>query len=390
MSHKIVIVGAGYAGMMSALRFAGKTRDADITLINASDQFVERLRHHQRVTGQALKRRPISALLRGKRVRFVQGLVKHIDLRQHTIAVDSQQQPIEYDTLVYALGSMTDRGSVPGANEHAIAMESPRLGEKLALLAAKGGRLLVVGGGLTGIESASEIAEAFPSVQVTLLTRGTFGSQLSQKGQRHLRRTFDKLGIEVCDNTIVTEVKAGTVVTNTDDEIPFDICVWTGSFVALPMAREAGFAVNARGQILIDPYLQSVSHPEVYAVGDAAAFIERFGAPIRMSANTALPMGAHAADNIMAQLNKKTPSPFSFAYGGRCVSLGRHVGLVQWVDQDDTPREHVTTGRKAAFFKEVLCKYSFAVLRLERLVPGSFIWMRWRAQSTGAYATEHS
>lgn len=372
MKHKIVVLGAGYAGMLAALRLSGKARGADITLVNASDQFVERIRLHQKGTGQTLRQRPIQALLRGKQVRFVRGRVTDLNLEARAISVDTLPEPLAYDTLVYALGSHTDLDGVPGVREHAIAVESPHFRDRLAQVAANGGRLLVVGGGLTGIEVASESAETYPGLQVTLLTRGTLGSGLSDKGRRYLRQTFGKLGIGIHEHTAVARVEADHLVTVTGERVEFDLCLWAGTFTALPLARQAGFAVNSRGQILVDPYLRSLSHPEVYAVGDAGIPADDIGVPIRMACATAMPMAAHAVDNIVAQLKGHKLTPYSFAYFFQCISLGRQNGLIQLVYADDSPRERIFTGRFGAWFKEMICKYTTIGLKYERLFPGVY------------------
>src|SRR5258708_17171267 len=123
ISPGIVVIGAGYGGMMATLRLAGKTRrqNLDITLINAVDVFVERPRLHEWSTHKPLKNRPIRTMLRGKRVNFMQGQVTAIEASQKMITVQTQsgQQHLAYDYLVYALGSTMDRNSVPGVSDYA-------------------------------------------------------------------------------------------------------------------------------------------------------------------------------------------------------------------------------------------------------------------------------
>jgi NADH dehydrogenase FAD-containing subunit len=358
--------------MLAALRLSGKARGAEITLVNASDQFVERIRLHQRGTGQTLKQRPIAGLLRGTDVRFVRGRVTNLDLQAREVSIDALPEPLAYDTLVYALGSRTDLDNVPGASDHAIPIESPQFKEKLAQLALTKGRLLVVGGGLTGIEAATEIAETYPNIGVTLVTRGTLGSGLSDKGRRYVHQTFGTLGIAIREHTTVAKVDADHITIGAGEAIGFDVCLWTGSFVAAPLAREAGLAVNSRGQILVDPYLRSMSHPEVYAVGDAGIPAENIGVPIRMACATAMPMAAHAVDNIAAQLKGRKLTPYTFAYFFQCISLGRQNGLIQLVYADDSPRDRIFTGRFGAWFKEMICKYTTIGLKYERLFPGIY------------------
>ena len=104
-------------------------------------------------------------------------------------------------------------------------------------------------------------------------------------------------GIAVIENTKVQEVRPHGIVLADGSHIPADIVIWAGGFRAPKIAKEAGFKVNHLDQIIVDPCGRSLSHPEVYAVGDSSYPIEEPGNPMRMSLFTALVRGAHAADN---------------------------------------------------------------------------------------------
>ncbi len=391
--QRVVIVGAGYAGMTAALRLGKRARKlgASVTLVNGAGEFVERIRLHQAGSGQTLKRRPIAAMLRGTGVQFVQGRVTALDpdARQlHIVAADGDDRTLGYDTLLYALGSTIDVESVPGVREHALALAGPeaaaRLAAELRELAARGGRLLVCGGGLTGIEAATEIAEAWPDVRVALATRDELGARLSQKGRAHLRRVFARLGIELHEGVDVVCLAEGRTELASGEALPFDRCLWAGSFMVPPLAREAGLQVNARGQVLVGPDLRSLSHPEIVVAGDAAAFAEDPGAPIRMACATAMPQGAAAADTILASLAGKPAPAFSFRYLIQCISLGRKNGLVQFVHPDDSPREKIITGRPAALVKELICRFTTFSLAMERRRPGSYTWLQAKGPAPAA------
>jgi NADH dehydrogenase FAD-containing subunit len=372
-NHHIVVLGAGYGGLLSAIRLSGKT-EARITLINNSPVFVERVRLHQVASGQVLPSRPLEKLLRGTRVQFVQGHVTKIDADNQIIEyiAEGAAHTLPYDTLVYALGSTIDRDSVAGVREHAHVLTGDgavRLRDHLNSLPPKSS-FVICGGGLTGIEAATEFAEAYPALNITLVTRDKLGETLSGKGRAYLRERFAAANIRVHDMITIQRVEPGRVVTDKGG-ISYHAVLWAGAFSVPSLARDSGITVNARQQMLVDGTLRSTSHPNIFGVGDAA---EASGHPfhIRMACATAQPMGAHAADNINAMLNNTPLKPFAMRYYVQCISLGGHDALVQMQTSDGMPIEQIVTGRMGALIKELICKYTVLSLQVEKHLPGSY------------------
>lgn len=135
--------------------------------------------------------------------------------------------------------------------------------------------------------------------------------------------------------------------------------VWTTGFRVPELARAAGFATDEDGRMLVDATLRSISHPDVYAVGDAAAGLSLSGAPGRMSCQSALAMGRGVAGAIAARLAGgagEEPPPVRIGYVFTNISLGRRDGVVQFTHADDSPRRFVLTGRAAAAFKETVVR----------------------------------
>ena len=250
---------------------------------------------------------------------------------------------MRYDHLIYALGSQTDRDSVPGVRDYAYTLapggplSAAALRERLPALNQTGGQLVVCGGGATGIEAAAEFAAAYPRVRVQLLTRGMFGAFLGPEVAAIMRQSLERRGVTIQDGVTVTAVTPDAVQTTTGP-VAADLCLWTGGFVAPSLARESGLAVNARGQILVDPFMRSVSHPEITAVGDAAQPVEDPTVPVRMSAFTAIILGAHGADCLVATLRGRSPAPLSFAYLGQGIALGPGDAVGFGKTPDDQPR----------------------------------------------------
>ncbi|MEU6988029.1 FAD-dependent oxidoreductase [Streptomyces sp. NPDC046324] len=376
MKHRIVVLGAGYAGATVAGRLARRLHhdDVEITLVNGDPEFVERVRLHQLASGQDLPPRPLRDVYAGTGVRVRTARVTAVDVDRRTVELVPDARPAQsaverdpesggaetlgYDTLVYALGSTgTDHG-VPGVAEYAHDVAGKQAALRLRARLSEvepGGTVLIAGGGLTAIEAATEIAEAHPRLKVAVAARGGVGDWLSDKARRHLRGAFDRLGITVHEQTDITRVEANGVVTRAAGEIPADVTVWTAGFAVHPIAAATTLEVSDTGQIVVDGTMRSVSHPDVYAVGDAALAQGAGGKPLRMSCATATPMAWQAADALAARLTGRKVPETTIGYAAQCISLGRRDAIFQRVTEDDQMTSTVITGRTGARIKELIC-----------------------------------
>ncbi|MGW6584687.1 NAD(P)/FAD-dependent oxidoreductase [Streptomyces globisporus] len=363
--HRVVVIGAGYTGASAAGRLARRLRgeDVSITLVNAEPDFVERVRMHQLAVGQTLRPRPFDEMFAGTGVTLRLGRVTAVDVDRRTVTVtgaDTAEGPqdLEYDTLVYALGSAWNTQGVPGTTEHAHEIAGRdgalRLRDRLAAL-APGSPVTVVGGGLTGVEAATELAETRPDLDVSLIARGGLGDWLSPKGARHLRKVFTGLRITAHEHTTVTAVHADRVTT-TEGDIPAAVTIWTTGFAVHPIARATTLETGDTGQITVDATMRSLSHPDVYAIGDAALVAGPGDKPLRMSCASGVPTAWQAADAIAARLTDTKLPTISARYFNQCISLGRKEGLIQYVTADDRAVGAALTGRPAALYKELVCK----------------------------------
>ncbi|WP_086786378.1 NAD(P)/FAD-dependent oxidoreductase [Streptomyces caniscabiei] len=363
MQHRIVVLGAGYTGASVAGRLAKRLHRADvaITLVNAESDFIERVRMHQLAVGQELRSRPFDEMFAGTGVEVKLAEVAGVDADRRTVTVTAHgagQQELAYDTLVYALGSGWNPQGVPGTAEHAHEIAGRagalRLRERLARLDA-GQPVVIVGGGLTGLEAATEIAETRPDLDVALVARGGFGDWLSDKGRAHLRKVCAGLGITVHEHTAVTAVEADRVLTD-GTPVPAAVTVWATGFAVHPIAEASTLEVSGTGQIVVDGTMRSVSHPEVYAVGDAALVAGPGDKPLRMSCASGVPTAWQAADAVAARLTGGKLPKIEARYYQQCISLGRKEGLIQFVTADDQALPKALTGRIAAVYKEIICK----------------------------------
>lgn len=369
----IVILGGGYAGLTLAQRLGKQQCGAAITLIDAKPAFDERIRLHQVAVGQTIASHDYRAFLAPLGLEFVQARVTRLDPAAAKLTIQHEGggiTSVSYDYLVYALGSSMKVDAVPGVREHAKTYQSVDSATRIhaVLRQAPRSRVLVVGAGLTGIETATELADSMPGLRVTLAINqpwqaktvpGGFHKKASLAIDRAL--TQRRISQQVMQ---VSALRAGMAELSDGQEVPFDTCIWTSGFAPLPLARVAGLQVNAHGQIVTDACLRSLSHPNIIAIGDAAQASSIDSGACRMGSATALAMATSGARTLRALLVGKAPPEFRFVYLFRNLSFGRHDGVVQFVDRFDVPLGIVWTGKKAAAWKEYICLSTLSTMGL--------------------------
>ncbi|MGH3552702.1 MAG: NAD(P)/FAD-dependent oxidoreductase [Mycobacterium sp.] len=379
--NEIVIVGGGYTGMTAAVSLAGRLSGRDdihVTLVNPDSRFTERLRLHQIASGQQLADLQIPDLLKGTNVEFARGWVSAIDADAQTVRVDDVRT-LAYDTLVYALGGVADTEVVAGVDEFAYTLNSA---DEAALLADElerldDGTIVVAGGGLTGIESAAEIAEQHPELDVLLLSRQMPGSMMGARARARLSTGLARLNVKVRAGAEIVKVMSDGVALADGDVVPARAVLWTTGVRVSPMAAAAGLQVDERGRIVTDESLRSVSHPNVYAVGDAAAVRQRYGV-MHGTCGSGIPTAVHATASIARELKGKQPKTFRFGYVHQPVSLGRRDAVIQFTHADDSPGRFHLAGRWAVAYKETVSSSPWPTYRLLKSLPaaGASTWRR--------------
>jgi NADH dehydrogenase FAD-containing subunit len=206
-----------------------------------------------------------------------------------------------------------------------------------------------------------------------LVTRDAFERGYAPAAREHFLKVFARLGITLRTGIDVQRVDADHLVTNEGD-LPFALCLWAGSFRGMALGRESGLAVNARDQVLVDASLRSLTAPEIYVAGDSAALPAAYAPFLVMGCKTAMPLGAHVAQNLLDEMRGATPAPLNFAYSATCISLGRQDGLVQILQPNGEPAKIFLTGRLGAWVKEMICRFTVTVLRFERHV-NAYDWV---------------
>jgi NADH dehydrogenase FAD-containing subunit len=384
----VVVIGGGYAGVMAANRLTRRD-DVVVTLVNTRPKFVHRIRLHQLVAGSHDAVVDYSAIL-ADRVQLVVGEVTRINAIKRIVTLAGGGS-LAYDFLIYAVGSRSAEPDVPGALEFAHEMagfEEAQRARTVLDTAPFAAPVTVVGAGATGLEVASELAEA--GRHVTLVAGDVLNPYLHPRVRHKVEQRLAQLGIEVLEGpgARVTAVTRDAVHLGDGRAVPSAVTLWTAGFRLPELAAASGLATDADGRLLTDETLTSVTDGRIVAAGDSAAPSDL---PLRMSMQAAVPLGAHAADTVLHRIAGEAPAPIDTALFFQCISLGRTVGAVQLASRQDVANRFVIGGRLGAKIKHDSFTKLLEHLAHEAQEPGSYTWRfknRKRRQQVQARRTE--
>ncbi|WP_026875473.1 NAD(P)/FAD-dependent oxidoreductase [Jiangella gansuensis] len=370
----VVVVGGGYAGVLAASRLTQRD-DVGVTLINPRPAFVERIRLHQMVGGSDDAVVDYGEVLAGD-VRLVVDTATRIDAAGRSVALASGGT-VDYDYLIYAVGSGSPDSSVPGAAEFAYPIATFEAAQRLRAAldaAAPTAPVTVVGAGPAGIETASELAEL--GRRVTLACGEVLGPYLHPRGRRSVAKRLARLGVTVLDGPggTVTAVTRDGVELSDGRRLPSEVTIWTTGFGVPDLAVRSGLSTDALGRLRTDETLTSVDDTRIVAAGDSAAPSDL---PLRMSCQAAVQFGPRAADTVLSRIAGEQPAPLTVALAAQCISLGRRAGIYQFARRNDSAVGVHIGGRPGAKVKELVCSGVLKMLVREARKPGSLTWPGW-------------
>jgi NADH dehydrogenase FAD-containing subunit len=368
-STQVAIVGGGYAGVLAALR--ATRAGLDVTLVTPHANFSERIRLHEQLRGRGPQPVPLRTLLNDD-VRVHQAHVTHIDLPRRTL--ETSTGLVQYDACIVAAGSLPAQ-RLEGSREHAFAVDAQGLGRLREAILARCRtrhapvRVAVCGGGATAVELAAEVA-VLAGVEVTLIA-DVLTPGLSSAARASVYRALQRSNIAlVLDARITRIAERGreAMVESERGALTFDLCVDATGFRAAPLLGATGLKVNGAGQCLLASTLAVPAADGLFIAGDAGVVDGVEGAP--MGCKSAMPMGAHAADNVARYLRGAALHAFSFRDILTCIQVGRGAVAVAHATREpmtDGSAERIWDDWRATFIKGFIKRYTRWALHAERL-----------------------
>ncbi len=348
MSKRILVIGAGFAGMWSALASArlldqvGRS-DVEIILIAPEPKLHVRPRLYEQ-NPEGMKA-PLQEIFNAVGVTFIQGLVQHIDVANQElsiteIGVNTASRKIKYDRLVLAAGSRLHCPQIPGLKEHAFnvdqiadaaVLESHIHGLAHKTESSARNTVVVAGAGFTGIETAAEmparLREVFgqdASVNVIMVERAdAIGPDLGAGPRPVITQALTELGVTWKLGSGVSSVDANGVTLENGERIDADTVIWTAGARASTLTAQIPAERDNFGRLHVDRNLKVKGLATVFATGDCAyAATDDEGNFAMMSCQHAMNLGRSAGHNVAADLVGETPIPYSQAKYVTCLDLG--------------------------------------------------------------------
>lgn len=346
MTKRILVIGAGFAGMWSALASARlldlfERTDIEIVLIAPKPELHIRPRLYEKNPNEL--KAPLQEIFEAVDVKFIQGFVKKIDVENQQVEVidsDISRRNISYDRLVLAAGSRLFCPKIPGLEQHAFNVDqikdAAKLESHILSLAdrpnsKRRNKVVIAGAGFTGIETAAELPQRLRDilgkdidVNVILVDRNSeIGLDLGPGPRPVIIQALTKLGVTWKLGSGVSTIGAQGVTLEDGERIEADTVIWTAGARASELTAQIPAERDSFGRLHVDSNLKVKGVDTVYATGDCAyAATDNEGNFTMMSCQHAMNLGRSAGHNVAADLIGETAIPYNQPQYVTCLDLG--------------------------------------------------------------------
>lgn len=323
--NNVVVLGGGYGGLtvVHELLESDLPKGAKIFLVDRMPYQGLKTEYYALAAGTVTDVDIRVAFPVHPQLEVVYGEIAGVDFEQRTVAV-SGHDPIPYDSLVIALGCTDNYHGIAGASEFSCSIQSlsatRRTYQQLNDV-RPGGQVTIVGGGLSGVEVASELRESRPDINIRILDRsGSILNGFAPRLQKYVSSWFHEHDVEMRSHISITSLEQG-VIHNGAEAILTDVTVWTAGIQPVPLVRNLDLPKDKQGRLIVNEYHELPDVPYVFVVGDCAS------STFSPSGQLAEAMGKQVAQVIKARWDGKEPKLGRIKLKGVLGSLGKKAGF---------------------------------------------------------------
>ena len=388
---RIIVVGAGYAGVQAALTLhkkLKKEKEVSIAIIDKNNRHTLLTELHE-LAGNRVDEESVKIYLKDifkyTKVDIIQDEIKAIDFEKQVLTSEANSYP--YDYLVIGVGSEPAYFGIEGMEEHSFTLwsleDAKKINNHIRTMFELASRetnkekrsqyltFVVGGGGFTGVEMIGELIQwsevlckeyNIPRNEVRLINVEAMDKilpvlhdSLIEKGLNYLKKNK----VEVLTNSPIVKVTQNSLEIKDGPVINTNTVIWTGGIRANSFLEKLDLtaAQRGRGRIEVNEYTQSTKHPNVFLAGDNSFFVEEDGKPLPLLVESAMQTGQYAAKNIVNLIYNKPLEKCKPKLHGTMVSIGRKYAVADTMGMR-------TSGWLAMFIKHMVnIHYQFEVAK---------------------------
>ena len=357
VAKNIIIIGAGYGGLTTALRLDRLFKSIPFFKIHLIDKYpfhTIKTQLHEAAVRKAEVSIPLYKILKNKNIQFHLGEVKNIDVQNKIIQINDKQ--ISFQFLVIAIGSKANYYKISGMEENSFPLQTlhdaDNIYEHISKICARAAsendemlrkdnlRFVIGGGGLSGVEFAGELADHASTCVVNFnIENKDIEIIIIESADRLVPFTEESFSERIEKRLIEKGVKILTgskIEKRTNDEIflangsiiKSKNFIWTGGIRISDLIKRGGLKTSTVGRLIVNEYLEAENDKYIYAIGDSANAINPVtGKPVPAAAQFALQQGRLAAENIFAEITDRPKKKYYPKVLGEVVSLGKHLAI---------------------------------------------------------------
>jgi NADH dehydrogenase len=335
MTEKVVVLGAGYAGAGAIQRLEVELEhaDAELTWVSEHDYHLVLHEAHRVIRDPGVAEDitiPVGDVV-SPSTDFVQARVGSVDTDEQVVALDDEE--VEYDYLLVALGSQTAYYGIPGMEENALTLkgldDAREIHRRVKQAASEASRndpakVVIGGAGLSGIQSAGEVAEfrdehrAPIDIYLVEALEEIMPGQDSEL-QGTVRRHLEEADVDILTDDPITEADEDAIYFDEGEPLDYDVFVWTGGITGQDALDDCDLD-NEHNRVTAESDFRT-SDDRVFAIGDSA-IVDQGNDPAPPTAQAAWQAAEVAAQNIARAINDQPFETWTYDDKGTLVSIG--------------------------------------------------------------------
>jgi len=321
----VVILGGGYGGLTVVHELLEHLpSDVRVTLVDRMPFGSLKTEFYSLAAGTASELDIRVAFPSHEQLDIVYGNVAEVDLERRTVVFASgERDPLPFDSLVIALGCTDNYHSIPGAAEFSVGVQSMAATRKTYQVLndiRPYGQVTIVGGGLSGVEVASELRESRPDLNIRILDRSSVLSAFPGKLQHFVASWFDEHHVELRKQIQIARLEEG-VIYNGSEEIRTDATVWTAGIQPTLLVQKMALPKDKQGRLIVNEFHELPDARHVFVIGDCSS------QPYSPSGQLAQAQGSQVAQVLLSRWQGKEPRLSRIRLKGTLGSLGRKSGF---------------------------------------------------------------